>query len=77
MIVVLSARKSHSTSKFLFLITKALQSKLQKGDIFEVSAFLLGQPLSLPYIIRDGQRTSPFIAGRNGGLTLINQAHEK
>lgn len=65
------------TGNGLFLITKALQSKLQKGDIFEVSAFLLGQPLSLPYIIRDGQRTSPFIAGRNGGLTLINQAHEK
>lgn len=65
------------TGNGLFLITQALQSKLQKGDIFEVSAFLLGQPLSLPYIIRDGQRTSPFIAGRNGGLTLINQRHEK
>lgn len=65
------------TGNGLFLITQSLQSKLQEGDIFEVSAFLLGQPLSLPYIIRNGERTSPFIAGRNGGLTLINQTHEK
>lgn len=57
----------------IFLITEALQSKLQKGDSFEASAFLLKQPLYLPYILRDGNKTSPFIAGRNGGLTLINQ----
>ena len=57
----------------IFLITEALQSKLQKGDSFEASAFLLKQPLFLPYILRDGNKTSPFIAGRNGGLTLINQ----
>ena len=57
----------------IFLITEALQSKLQKGDRFEASAFLLKQPLFLPYILRDGNKTSPFIAGRNGGLTLINQ----
>lgn len=57
----------------IFLITEALQSKLQKGDSFEASVFLLEQPLYLPYILRNGNKTSPFIAGRNGGLTLINQ----
>lgn len=57
----------------IFLITEALQSKLQKGDSFEVAAFLMKQPLFLPYILRNGTRTSPFIAGRNGGLTLINK----
>ena len=56
-----------------FFITEALQSKLQKGDSFEAAAFLLKQPLYLPYILRNGNKTSPFIAGRNGGLTLINQ----
>lgn len=56
-----------------YLIEEALQSKLQKGDSFEAAAFLLEHPLYLPYILRDGNRTSPFIAGRNGGLTFINQ----
>lgn len=56
-----------------FLITKALQSKLQEGDRFETTTFFLGEPLFLPYILRDETRTSPFIAGRNGGLTFINQ----
>ena len=56
-----------------FLITQAIQSKLQEGDRFETASFLLGEPLFLPYILRDETRTSPFIAGRNGGLTFINQ----
>lgn len=56
-----------------YLITKAVQSKLQEGDRFEATTFMLGEPLFLPYILRNGNRTSPFIAGRNGGLTLINQ----
>lgn len=55
-----------------FEVAEAKQSKLQKGDCFEVSSFLMGQPLSLPYVLRGGIRTSPFIAGRNGGLTLLN-----
>lgn len=56
----------------LFEVAEAKQSKLRVGDRFEVSSFLIGQPLSLAYVLRDGIRTSPFIAGRNGGLTLLN-----
>lgn len=56
-----------------YLIMEAVQSKLQAGDRFEATTFLMGEPLFLPYILRNGNRTSPFIAGRNGGLTLINQ----
>ena len=42
------------------------------------ACFLLGQPLLLSYIAREGYKTAPFIAGRNGGLTLINQVlHEQ
>jgi len=55
-----------------FEVVEAKQSKLQRGDRFEAVSFLMGQPLSLPYVLRDNQKTSPFIAGRNGGLTLIN-----
>lgn len=57
----------------LFEVQEAKQSKLQKGDCFEAATFLEGQPLFLPYVLRDGVRTSPFIAGRNGGLTLLNR----
>ncbi|MBQ8501443.1 MAG: hypothetical protein IJ494_03930 [Bacteroides sp.] len=55
-----------------FEVMEAKQSKLREGDCFEATSFLMGQPLSLPYVLRDGIRTSPFIAGRNGGLTLLN-----
>lgn len=57
----------------LFEILEAKQSKLHRGDCFEAACFLMGQPLSLPYVLRGGVRTSPFIAGRNGGLTLLNR----
>lgn len=47
-------------------------SKLVDGDIFVTGCFIKGQPLYLPYIDRIGNRTAPFVAGRNGGLTIIN-----
>ena len=56
-----------------FQVIDSKQSKLKKGDCFETACFLMGQPLLLSYILRDNQKTPPFIAGRNGGLTLINQ----
>lgn len=56
----------------LFEVKEARQSKLLVGDRFEAVSFLMGQPLFLPYVLRDGVKLSPFIAGRNGGLTLLN-----
>lgn len=47
-------------------------SKLQVGDKFVTGCFIKEQPLYLPYIERKGKRTAAFVAGRNGGLTLIN-----
>lgn len=61
--------KGHS----LFEVTESRQSKLQAGDCFESSSFFIGQPLLLPYVLRNGTRTTPFVAGRNGGLTLLNR----
>lgn len=55
-----------------FEIEKAENSKLQVGDCFVTGCFIMGQPLYLPYIERNGEHTSPFVAGRNGGLTIIN-----
>ena len=47
-------------------------SKLEAGDHFVTGCFIKEQPLYLPYIERNGKRTASFVAGRNGGLTLIS-----
>ena len=47
-------------------------SKLEAGDHFVTGCFIKEQPLYLPYIERNGERTASFVAGRNGGLTLIS-----
>ncbi len=50
-----------------FEVVEAQHSKLVQGDRFEaVSFFLMGQPLSLGYVLRDNQKTPPFIAGVTG-----------
>lgn len=53
-------------------VLKSENSKLQIGDKFVTGCFIKEQPLYLPYIERKGKRTAAFVAGRNGGLTLIN-----
>lgn len=55
----------------LYEVTRSLNSKMQEGDRFVTGCFIKGQPLYLPYIERNGGRTAPFVAGRNGGLTII------
>lgn len=53
-------------------VASSENSKLAEGDRFVTGCFIMGQPLYLPYIEREGQRTPPFVAGRNGGLTIVN-----
>lgn len=55
-------------------VTTSENSKLQQGDRFVTGCFIKEQPLFLPYIERDGERTASFVAGRNGGLTIIQAA---
>ena len=52
-------------------VVKSENSKMKAGDKFMTGCFIMEQPLYLPYIEREGERTPPFIAGRNGGLTVI------
>ena len=60
-----------------FSVIYSCNSKMQPGDTFITGCFIKNQPLYLPYIERDGERTSPFVAGRNGGLTIVNVIGEK
>lgn len=52
-------------------VTGSENSKLEIGDKFVTGCFIKEQPLYLPFIDRKGTRTPPFVAGRNGGLTII------
>lgn len=57
----------------LFQVLESQNSKLQAGDCFETGGFVMGQPLILPYILREGERTPAYIAGKSGGLTLLKR----
>lgn len=46
-------------------------SKMQPGDRFLCGSFIKGTPLYISTLERDGQQTPPYVAGRNGGLTII------
>lgn len=52
-------------------VAKSQNSKLKAGDKFTSGCFILGQPLILPFVERKGAQTPPFVAGRNGGLTVL------
>lgn len=58
----------------LYEVLTSENSKLKEGDRFVTGCFIKEQPLYLPFIERNGERTAPFVAGRNGGLTIINIA---
>lgn len=55
----------------IYEVIMSENSKLLVGDRFLTGCFIREQPLYLPYIERDGQRTAPFVAGRNGGLSIV------
>ena len=56
----------------IFEVVRVHESKLMVGDLFPTASFILGEPLSIPYIIRNGENTLPFVAGKNGGLTILS-----
>ena len=58
---------------YFFTVLEAKNSLLKQGDRFKAVSFITGEPLHLPYLIRDGKQTEPFIAGRNGGLTIVKK----
>ena len=57
----------------LFKVLDSINATLQKGDCIETGGFVMGQPLIVPYILRDGKHTPAYIAGKNGGLTLLKR----
>lgn len=56
-----------------FEVVESSNAKLQPGDIFESSCFFKGWPLFVPGILRGGEMTAPYIAGKAHGLTLLEK----
>lgn len=54
-----------------FRVVSAKNSKLQPGDEFEATSLMTGYPLYLSGVLRNGSWTSPFVGGKNGGLTIV------
>lgn len=55
-----------------FKVLSSLNSQLKADDEFEVSSFILGYPLYISRIFRDGEYTPLYIAGSNDGLTILS-----
>ena len=54
-------------------VIESANAKLKVGDIIETSCFFLGWPLFVPWILRSGQMTPPYIAGKAHGLSLLQR----
>ena len=54
-----------------FIVVSSSNSKLMEGDEFEARSIVKGFPLVLPEVVRNGEKTSSFIAGRDGGIVFI------
>lgn len=56
----------------LFEVEESVNSQLKKGDRFELSEIILGYPLFISRILRDGEYTPSYIAGQNGGINMMD-----
>ena len=55
-----------------FIVRESVNSKLRAGDQFSLTCFILGSPLYIPRILRDGEYTTPYIAGTANGLNRVD-----
>jgi len=54
-----------------FHVDSSMNSRLLEGDEFEASSFMLGYPLFIPMVYRDGEALASYIAGQQHGLTTL------
>ncbi len=55
-----------------FRVESSENSKLAVGDEFSVATFMLGYPLYIPSVVRNGELLSSFVGGKSGGLTILS-----
>ena len=56
---------------FKFEVLESTNSKLEPGDTFEIASIIVGYPLYIPHILRNGEYTPSYIAGREGGVSIL------
>ena len=56
-----------------YTVVKIANSKLQVGDRFRATQFLLGYPLYIDRIHRSDGTTPSYVAGKNGGLNRVEK----
>lgn len=56
---------------FCFEVIESVNSKLIVGDRFELSNIMVGYPLYISRILRDGHYTPSFIAGQTSGISTL------
>ena len=54
-----------------YRVVSSENAKLQVGDEFSASQFMLGYPLFVDRILRDGQYTPSYVAGKIDGLNYL------
>lgn len=60
-----------------FMVIGNKNSNLTEGCTFEASSFMVGYPLYIPRILKNGSFTPPYIAGVHDGLTMVEvKKHE-
>lgn len=55
-----------------YKVISSENSILCANDEFEATTIIKGFPLYLSGIFRDGKKTDPYVAGRDGGIVIIN-----
>ena len=56
-----------------FRVTESLHSHLKPGDEFNLGILAPGYPMFIGSILRDGEHTPPYLAGRDGGITTLRE----
>lgn len=57
--------------EFQFEVLSSENSQLLPGDRFELSEIIFGYPLYISRILRDGEYTPSYVAGRQRGISLM------
>ncbi|MBO5075020.1 MAG: hypothetical protein J6C35_06915 [Bacteroidales bacterium] len=56
---------------YQFVVLESDNSQLQQDDRFELSEIIVGYPLYISRIFRDGAYTPPYVAGHIDGINLL------
>ena len=63
--------KMNYLGDFQFEVLSSVNSQLKVGDCFELSEIIVGYPLFISRILRDGEYTPSYVAAQQDGINLL------